>query len=118
MDFLTNKHLFIALTQKAKQIKNLPLSGLLNDFDGLDIDEDGILIKTSQYYSGCGTEYESINISWEEIDKPLEYFTDLFQKEDDRKEREEEEKAAKALEDTRQREILRLKQLKEKYPDL
>jgi hypothetical protein len=50
MNFLGNKELFLALNEKAEQIARLPLSGLLPDFDGITVEEDGITIKTSYYY--------------------------------------------------------------------
>lgn len=117
MNFLANKELFVALNNKAEEIQALPLSGLLSDLDGLEIAEDGVTIKTHQYYSRGGEDYQSAFFTWEELDKPIEYFKDLFQENHDRKIREQAEREAKTIEHNKQMEIMRLKQLKEKYPN-
>ena len=60
------------------QIRNIPKEDQGEDLEGYLIDSDGITCKTSTYYSGCGTDYYSWSVFWEEINNPIEYFEKYY----------------------------------------
>ena len=55
-----------------------PLETLLENEDckvsAIDIEEDGVIYRTYNSYSGCGNDYFSFSLKWNEVNKPLEYF--------------------------------------------
>jgi hypothetical protein len=86
-------------------------------FEGIEIEDEGILYKTSTSYSGCSTDYYSFYVSWEEINNPIEYFKDKYQKEIDN-----EANRLKNLKEIneaqiKETEVKKLKELMEKYKE-
>lgn len=92
-----------------------PLFTSLKDFDGVEINECGITYKTSEYYSGCGTDKDSFHISWEDINKPIEFFQQLCKEAKDKKTAQE--LKVKGENETRRidEEKQQLKELQKKY---
>ena len=86
-------------------------------FEGIEVEGEEIIYKTSTSYSGCGTDRYSFSIRIDELNNPIEYFKEKYQKEID-----EDNKILKALElkaeiDKTNKEIQRLKELMEKYKE-
>lgn len=52
-------------------------------FDGMEIDDSGILYKTLDSYNGCDDDRYSFIVSWDEINNPISYFEDKYAKEID-----------------------------------
>lgn len=92
-----------------------PLFTSLKDFDGVEINDYGITYKTSEYYSGCGTENDRFHVSWDDINKPIEYFQQLCKEAKDKKSEQEqkvkEENNNRRIEEEKQQ----LKELQKKY---
>jgi len=44
------------------------------DFDGFEIEDDNLIIKTFSYYRGCGREDEQITFDLEEMYNDIDYF--------------------------------------------
>ena len=97
------------------EISNIPKSwGDGECFEGLSFEDDGITYKTSTSYPGCGTDEFSFFVKFEELNNPIEYFKDKYQKEiDDEAERLKNLKKI-AENAVKTAEIKRLKELMEK----
>lgn len=100
------------------EISNIPKSwGDGECFEGLSFEDDGITYKTSTSYSGCGTDEFSFFVKFEELNNPIEYFKEKYQKEiDDEAERLRNLKKM-AENAVKKAEIKRLKELMEKYKE-
>lgn len=85
------------------------------DFVGLAFSEHFIYYKTETFYSGCGTDHYSLEISWDEINKPIEYFREKFQKEVEERNKIEKEQEAKFKLHQEEMERAKLKELQDKY---
>jgi predicted ribosome quality control (RQC) complex YloA/Tae2 family protein len=70
------------IREKMELINRIPkLYGTGNDFAGMEIEEEEILYKTETFYPGCGSDYFSFYVSWDEINNPIEYFEEKYKKE-------------------------------------
>jgi hypothetical protein len=104
--------------KKLDEISQIPKRfGNGDSFEGVEIESHGILYKSSSFYSGCGTDYYSFFITWDEINNPIEYFKDKYQKEFD-----DETKRINKLKEIaesakRESEIKTLNKLMEKYKE-
>ena len=104
--------------KKLDEISEIPMRfGNEESFEGIEIDDDGILYKSSSSYSGCATDYYSFFVKWDEINNPIEYFKDKYQKEFD-----DETKRLNKLKEIaefakRESEIKTLNKLMEKYKE-
>lgn len=119
MDIKFFKETWKEIRDKIDVIADLPrVDGNGEDFMGITIDETGFTYNTRTWYSGCSPDDFSFTIDWEDIDKPIEYFKGMFEKEiEDHKLRELNKK--KAAEDEKiLKEKQLLSQLKKKYEDL
>jgi hypothetical protein len=110
------KEEWFKLESKLKTIDEIPrLYGAGNYYEGIDIDEDGITYRTSTSYSGCGSDYYSYSITWNEVNEPIDYFVQKFSKEID------DDKAKKLVKETadkkakEERELAEFERLKLKY---
>ena len=75
------KESLLELQSKLEQIAKLPKpDGNGEIFKGINISEEGIEYNSATYYEGCKTEEYSFFTTWEEIDKPLEYFEKKYEK--------------------------------------
>lgn len=106
------------IEKKLDEISEIPMIiGNGESFEGIEIDDDGILYKSSSYYSGCGKDYYSFFVKWDEMNNPIEYFKDKYQKEFD-----DETKRINKLKEIaefakRESEIKTLNKLMEKYKE-
>jgi len=72
------------IEKKLDEISQIPKRfGNGESFEGIEIDDDGILYNSSSSYSGCGPDFYSFFVKWDEINNPIEYFKDKYQKEFD-----------------------------------
>lgn len=112
------KELLFKLKEKLDEISNLPhIYECGESFIGLDFDEEIILYKTETYFSGCGTEDFSFEIQWKEINEPIDYFREKFEKEFAAREKIKKQNEAKIKLEDEKRERAKLKELQEKYAD-
>jgi hypothetical protein len=110
------KEQLLKLKEKLDEISSLPHTYECGEtFIGIDFDESFIYYKTETYYSGCGTENYSFDISWDEIDEPIDYFRDKFQKEFEAREKSKKQNEAKIKLEEEKRERAKLKELQNKY---
>lgn len=107
------------IEEKLDAIRGLvPLFTSLKDFEGVEISDSGITYKTSEYYSGCGTETDSFHVTWEDINKPIEHFRLLCDNAKIAKQNQElqakQENEGRRIEQEKQQ----LKELQKKYGNL
>lgn len=86
-----------------------------NSCDGFEFDEDGITIKSSTYFSGCGQEDYSHLIKWQELEQPIDYFRIKY--DNIMKQYAERKKAALEAKEREKKEseLKQLKELQKKY---
>ncbi len=73
------KTLLLEIQEKLDSIAKIPkLEGMGEDFKGIEITSSGIVYNSESFYTGCGTDHYSFEISWEELEKPLEYFEQKY----------------------------------------
>lgn len=110
------KEIFLNLKEKLEQIAALPNAyNCGRDFVGIDFDRVFIYYKTETYCSGCGTDEYSLDITWDEINEPLDYFRAKFQKEFEVREKEQIEREAKIIKQEENRERAKYLELQKKY---
>lgn len=109
---------------KLDKIAQLDPDGYGQDYIGLTIDpdEDTIYYNTETYFQGCGDTYSfSTGVKWEELNQPLSYFKEKFEREareeQERKEAAEKAKREKARVEKQEQELRTLARLMKKYPD-
>ena len=69
------KEEYSKLIDKLQAIDEIPrLGGTGYYVEAIDIEEDGVIYRTYNSYSGCGNDYFSFSLKWNEVNKPLEYF--------------------------------------------
>lgn len=108
IDIESFRFIWEQIESKLEEISKIPKlfspRGRGADFIGYEIDSSGITYRTETF--NCGdTEPESFTIEWHEMNKPIEYFKEKYQKQIDvwraernetaRKEKESEERQAR-----------------------
>jgi len=105
------------LEEKLREIDSLPrLNGTGQHCESIDFDEgDTIYYRTYIAYSGCGSDYFCLAVRWDEINEPIEYFKEKFQKEIEKHEEEKRmnEERKKSAQEQRERETF--EKLRQKY---
>lgn len=113
-DLLTE---YSKLEEKLREIDSLPrLGGTGDHLERIDFDEgDTIYYRTCTSYSGCGSDFFCLCVRWDEVNEPIEYFKEKFQK--DIEEHEEvkkiNEERIKSAQEQRERETF--EKLRQKY---
>lgn len=101
---------------KLEEISNIPkLYGDGDNFEGISIDEAGVSYKSSYSCGGCGTDYFDFYVEWDEINQPIEYFQEKYQKEIDDDKQEKLNLEKKILLQKEERERKEFERLKEKF---
>jgi len=76
---------------ESKAFEIMKIYGLGNyNLEGIEVEEYNektiLNIKTKIYYSGCGSEYETLSFEIEELENDLDYFKNKYKKEVEKKE--------------------------------
>ena len=113
------KDQILKLIDKLTEISKLPYSGALKYYSGLDIDQSGIWYKTEEYYAGSAgsTDIESFFVTWEEIDKPIEYFAEKFKTAHEKAESEKAKRKLEAEEKAKEEKRRLYEKLKKEFGD-
>lgn len=108
---------YFKLEEKLREINHLPrLGGIGQHFDRIDFEEgDTIYYHTYTSHNGCGSDHFCLAVRWDEVNKPIEYFKEKFEKEIKEYEEEErlKEERKKSAQEQREREIF--EKLRQKY---
>ena len=86
-------------------LENTEDKGPGEDLLGFVFDEHGVTYRTGTYFQGCGEEQYELEVAWVDVNKPIQYFKEKFQKEIEKWEKwkqevreKEKERKIKALE--------------------
>ena len=115
-----NKSIFIEewnkVMSKLEQINDIEkLGGSGEEHTKLSVDDSGLCYHSETFYSGCGTEWYDFEVSWEEINEPIEYFEKKYKDELVEHKKKERLKIERKHKQEVARELETLKKLKEKY---
>ncbi len=106
------------IEEKINQIDIIPrLHGSGGHFVSMTFEDDGISYNTEdvRHCSCCSPDAHSLYVKWEDLNKPIEFFREKFQKEiDDRNKKQQLLKLKEEAQEEEREKTLALK-LKEKY---
>lgn len=106
------------IEEKLSNISMIPkLHGEGKSYEGIEITNGGIVYRSSTSYSGCGSDYFSFFVKWEEMNNPIEYFQEKYAKEIQRDLERKQQKQEKDNLETMRKELELAKVLFEKYKD-
>ena len=107
-----------AIEAKLLEINEIPrFFGTGNSHIHVEVDVEGkcFSVVSETYNSGCGTDTFFCSVSFDEINQPMEYFKEKFQKEIDEHERDIKEREKKEAETKAIREKKLYLKLKQKF---
>lgn len=106
------------LRDKLDQLACIPALRAIEDmgkeFSKMEIDDDGVTYHTETYFSGCGTDTYSFYVPWTEINQPVSYFEEKYNKRLEERNKAAEEKKNAELEKQKQKDLAEFMRLKEK----
>lgn len=107
---------YTKIEAKLEEISKIPkLWGDGGSFEGIEIDDEGILYKSADHYNGCSPDFYSFHIKWDELNNPIEYFKEKYALEiDNDKKRKEDKKNIEQLEKDK-RDLAEYKRLQNKF---
>lgn len=117
MDNLSFYNQYVEFQKKVDLITSLPNCpfNIGQNDDGWLFDDEGATFNSSTHLSGCGADNYYFTISWDELNQPLEWWDSKFNKLIQQRKKDEENYKKYKEEELKKSEILKLKELQNKY---